>query len=181
MNKRNEIIVLGGGCFWCTEAAFRMLRGVQSVTSGYAGGTVSHPTYEMVCQGDTGHAEVVMVMYDANEIALEEILSVFFAIHDPTTPNRQGDDIGTQYRSIILFSKEEEQEKISSCIQRLEQEKIFDHPIVTEVRKLDVFFPAEVGHSRYFERFSEQPYCRTIISPKLAKLREKFQKFMVSN
>ncbi len=179
MNKRNEIIVLGGGCFWCMEAAFRMLRGVQSVTSGYAGGTASHPTYEMVCQGDTGHAEVVMVMYDAMQITLEEILSVFFTIHDPTMPNRQGNDIGSQYRSIILSTEETSREKVLAFIAHLEKKKIFDHPIVTEVKSLSVFYPAEREHARYFERFSEKPYCRVVIAPKIAKLRKKFQKHII--
>ena len=179
MTKRNEIIVLGGGCFWCTEAAFRMLRGVISVTSGYAGGSATHPTYEDVSSGSTGHAEVVMVVYDANEITLEEILSVFFTVHDPTTLNRQGSDIGTQYRSIILYSKETEREKIMTFMADMEREKIFDQPIVTEVKALDIFYPAESEHARYYERFQGKPYCQIVIAPKLVELRKKFQKLIV--
>lgn len=156
-----------------------MLRGIVSVTSGYAGGDTPHPTYEDVSTGTTGHAEVVMVVYDADQIALEEILSVFFAAHDPMTPNRQGNDVGSQYRSIILYTKKEDEERVRVYIDDLEREKIFDSPIVTEVRALDIFFPAEGGHSRYFERFSEQPYCQIVIAPKLAKLRKKFRELAV--
>lgn len=177
--KRNEVIVLGGGCFWCTEAAFRMLRGIISVTSGYAGGTTSHPTYEMVCQGNTGHAEVVMLTYDVMEITLEEILSVFFTVHDPTTINQQGNDVGSQYRSIILFAKRDDEKKILAYIADLEREHIFDQPIVTEVKALDIFYPAEVEHADYYERFKDKPYCQIVIAPKLAKLRKKFQKLVV--
>ena len=181
MDKENESIVLGGGCFWCTEAAFRMLKGVISVTSGYAGGNTAAPTYEDVSSGTTGHAEVVMVTYDSDDITLEEILSVFFTVHDPTTPNQQGNDVGTQYRSIILYSKKADEEKIREYISSMEREGVFDKPIVTEVSALGIFYPAESEHARYYERFQEKPYCQIVISPKIVKLRKKFQKLIAEN
>ncbi len=164
-----ESIVLGGGCFWCTEAFFSTVAGVVTVTPGYAGGFVSNPTYREVCDGATGHAEVVEVEFDPRKISLEKILEVFFASHDPTSLNRQGADVGTQYRSIILYADERQKERVETFISRIAGE--YDQPIVTEVKRLDRFYPAEEYHHRYFERNPEQPYCRLVIAPKLAKLR----------
>lgn len=161
-------IVLGGGCFWCTEAFFRRVKGVVAVTPGYAGGFVSNPTYREVCDGTTGHAEVVEVAFDPRNLSLEEVLEVFFASHDPTSLNRQGADVGTQYRSIILYADEEQRKRVEEFISRIARN--YDRPIVTEVKRLEKFFPAEEYHHRYYERNPNQPYCRMVIGPKLSKL-----------
>lgn len=163
-----ESIVLGGGCFWCTEAFFRRVKGVVAVTPGYAGGFVSNPTYREVCDGTTGHAEVVEVEFDPRKLSLEEVLEVFFASHDPTSLNRQGADVGTQYRSIILYTDDEQRKRVEAYISRIAGN--YDRPIVTEVKRLEKFFPAEEYHHRYYERNPDQPYCRTVIAPKLSKL-----------
>jgi len=163
-----ESIVLGGGCFWCTEAFFRAVAGVVTVTPGYAGGFVPNPTYREVCDGATGHAEVVEVEYDSRELSLEDVLEVFFASHDPTSLNRQGADVGTQYRSIILYKDDEQRKRVEAFISRIAGDH--DRPIVTEVKRLERFYPAEEYHHRYFERNPDQPYCRMVIAPKLAKL-----------
>jgi peptide-methionine (S)-S-oxide reductase len=170
----SEIIVLGGGCFWCLEAVYNELRGVHSVISGYAGGTVEHPSYEQVCSGRTGHAEVVQLTFDPSEISFREILEVFFTIHDPTTLNRQGNDVGTQYRSIILYASPEQEQVAREVIAEITASGIWPRAIVTQVEPLERFYPAEAYHQNYFELNPYQPYCQIIIAPKVAKAREKF-------
>ncbi|HPF61806.1 MAG TPA: peptide-methionine (S)-S-oxide reductase MsrA [Gemmatimonadales bacterium] len=165
---------LGGGCFWCLEAVFERLAGVSAVTSGYAGGARPHPTYEQVCSGATGHAEVIRVVYDPEVVRYEELLEVFFAFHDPTTLNRQGPDRGTQYRSIILAETEAQEAAARATIAQLEADGTFEDPIVTEVRRLDTFWPAEPGHAGYYRRNPDQAYCRAIIAPKVARLRQRY-------
>lgn len=167
-------ITLGGGCFWCTEAAFLELRGVQSVEPGYAGGHDPSPTYESVCSGRTGHAEVVRVAFDPEVLPLDALLQVFFTVHDPTTRDRQGADVGTQYRSIVLYQDEEQEQVVRSVMAKLEAEGLWPHPFVTEVAPLTRFFPAEPYHVDYYRRNAGQPYCQVVISPKLAKVRREF-------
>jgi peptide-methionine (S)-S-oxide reductase len=169
-----EIATLGGGCFWCVEAVFREVVGVQQVVSGYSGGHVANPTYEQVCGKKTGHAEVVQVHFDPSVIVYREILEIFFGTHDPTTPNQQGNDIGPQYRSVI-FTHDDAQEKVArSLIEELERDDVFDAPIVTEVVPLGDFYPAEEYHQQYFARNPAQPYCAAVISPKVSKFRKRF-------
>lgn len=163
----------GGGCFWCVEAVLEQLRGVVDVTSGYMGGS-SQPTYEEVCRGNSGHVEVVRVTFDAEVIDFETLLSVFFATHDPTTLNRQGNDVGEQYRSVIFFVDEAQKTEAERFIERLEEEKTFDRPIVTALEPASVFYEAEAYHQDYYQRNTEQGYCSVVISPKVAKLRQKF-------
>lgn len=167
----HETVVLGGGCFWCTEALLDTVAGVLRATPGYAGGWAENPTYRQVCDGTTGHAEVVEVEYDPEVVSLEDVLEVFFASHDPTSLNRQGDDVGTQYRSIVLYGSEEQRERVERFIDGIRG--AYDRPVVTEVKRLERFWPAEEYHRKYFERNPDQPYCRAVISPKLAKLRKK--------
>ena len=171
---------LGGGCFWCTESVFQKINGVISVTSGYAGGKTNNPTYKEVCSGMTGHAELVKVTYDAAAISLEDLLSVFFATHDPTTLNRQGGDAGTQYRSVIFYTNEQERILIQNFISETVS-KLWDNPIVTELTAYEVFYPAEDYHQDYYSRNSNQGYCRIVINPKLVKLREKFSHLLKEN
>jgi len=173
-----ETAVLGGGCFWCLEAVFVKLKGARSVVSGYAGGAKNNPTSEEVCSGKTGHAEVTKIEYDPNVISFQDLLTVFFAMHNPTTLNRQGADSGTQYRSIILYSSEKQKKEAKEFVEKLNSDKIFDNPIVTEIKPLDVFYPAENYHQKYFEYNALKPYCQFHISPKVAKLREKFGELM---
>ena len=169
---RFETIVLAGGCFWCTEAVFLRVAGVLQVQSGYANGEVAYPSYEQVCSGDTGHAECVRLQFDRNRIALTEILAIFFATHDPTTLNRQGHDLGTQYRSAIFWHNDEQQETVLRFVAELVAHKVYgDAPIVTELAPLSGFWPAEVEHHRYYSRHAEQAYCTVVIRPKLDKLR----------
>lgn len=165
---------LAGGCFWCLEAVFLRLRGVHRVESGYAGGHVENPGYRAVCSGTTGHAEVVQIDFDPEEISYRELLEVFFAIHDPTTLNRQGADVGTQYRSAIFYHDEAQQQAAERTIAELAEQKIWDDPIVTEIVPLERFYPAEDYHREYYDRNPEQGYCQVVISPKVAKLRQKF-------
>ena len=168
------LATLAGGCFWCLEAAFEQLAGVERVTSGYAGGQVANPSYEAVCGGDTGHAEVVQLQFDPAVISFRDLLGVFFTIHDPTTLNRQGNDVGTQYRSAV-FCHDAEQERVArEVIAGLERDKIFDNPIVTEVVPLERFWPAEAYHHQYFRRNPYQPYCMAVVAPKVAKVRKSF-------
>ena len=174
MEQKNEIAVFGGGCFWYTEALFLELTGVLSVTSGYASGTKENPTYEEVCNGKTGHAEVIRIEYDSSEISYDTLLSVFFSTHDPTTMNQQGSDVGVQYRSIILYTTEEQGSEAKEFIQKLEQGKTFDNPIVTELKPLEKFYEAEAQHQKFYEKNSNQHYCQIVINPKLAKLKEKY-------
>lgn len=169
-----ETITLGGGCFWCVEAVFDQLKGVESATSGYMGGHVPNPSYERVCTGLTGHAEVVQVKFDADVISLEDILNVFFTTHDPTTLNRQGADVGTQYRSAIFYHTEEQAQTAQDTIKRITDAGLWDDPIVTEVTAASEFYPAEDYHHNYFERNPEQGYCRVVIAPKIAKFRKQY-------
>lgn len=169
MDRREEI-VFGGGCFWCVEAAFGMVEGVVSATPGYTGGTTPAPTYDVVCGGSSGHAEVVRVKFDPSRVTLEELLEVFFTVHDPTSLNRQGADVGTQYRSIILYTSEEQRARVESFMEELGGR--YDKPVVTELAELETFWPAEDYHHDYYTQNQHQPYCRVVIAPKLAKLRE---------
>ncbi|MRH77970.1 peptide-methionine (S)-S-oxide reductase MsrA [Spiribacter sp. C176] len=164
---------LGGGCFWCLEAVFQRLQGVTAVTSGYAGGTTVDPDYRSVCSGTTGHAEVVRIEFDPLLIDFETLLEVFFTIHDPTTPNRQGADVGTQYRSIILWETEDQRASANAIIERLTREGAFANPIVTEVTPLTTFYPAESSHQDYYNSAPNQPYCQVVILPKLLKAQDK--------
>ncbi|HMG16067.1 MAG TPA: peptide-methionine (S)-S-oxide reductase MsrA [Saprospiraceae bacterium] len=168
-----EVITLGGGCFWCIEAVFQDLNGVEKVVSGYTGGDVKNPNYREVCGGSTGHAEAVQITFDPSIITLEEILEVFWTTHDPTTLNRQGADRGTQYRSAIFYSNEEQLAKIDYSMKEVAP-KIWDDPIVTDVAKLTVFYPAETYHQNYYKQNENQSYCQVVINPKLRKVREKF-------
>jgi peptide-methionine (S)-S-oxide reductase len=167
-----QTVTLAGGCFWCLEAAYNTIRGVTEVIPGYAGGTTPDPTYWDVVGGTTGHAEVVQVSFDPAIITLEEILDIFWAIHDPTTPNRQGSDVGTQYRSMILYDGEEQKKVAERSIAAVA--KLWPHPIVTELVPLEAFYPAEEYHRNYFERNPSQAYCQVVINPKLKHLREQF-------
>ncbi len=169
---------LGGGCFWCLEAVFQRLAGVHSVTSGYAGGDTPDPDYRSVCSGRTGHAEVVQIEYDPAVMDYETLLAVFFTIHDPTTPNRQGADVGPQYRSIILWENEDQRDTANAVIQRLTREGAFPNPIVTEVAPLERFYPAEAHHQDYYLENAPMPYCQMVIEPKLKKAGERFSTLM---
>lgn len=171
---QSQAITLGGGCFWCLEAVFDNLQGVTDVVSGYAGGTAVNPTYQQVCTGATGHAEVVQIRFEPSVISFKEILEVFFSIHDPTTLNRQGADVGTQYRSAIFYHTVEQKQTAEETIQELMEEKIWDDPIVTEVAELEMFYPAEEYHQEYFARNPGQGYCQMVVAPKVAKFRRKY-------
>lgn len=167
-----EIATLGGGCFWCLEAVFEGIRGVSDVISGYSGGAVADPSYEQVCTGRTGHAEVVQITFNPQIISYGEILEVFFDVHDPTTLDRQGADVGPQYRSVIFYHDGRQKAIAEKMITRLNEEGVWDRPIVTEVKPLETFYTAEAYHQRYFERNPEQAYCRAVIAPKVAKSRK---------
>ncbi|MFT3802721.1 MAG: peptide-methionine (S)-S-oxide reductase MsrA [Burkholderiaceae bacterium] len=169
-----ETIILGGGCFWCLEPVFRDLRGVTAVECGYAGGHVEHPDYEAVCRGDTGHAEVVKVEFDPAVIGLRDLLEVFFSIHDPTTPNRQGNDVGSQYRSVIFTTDERQAGIARDVVDTLRQQQVFGAPIVTELLPAPTYYPAEGYHQRYYEHHPSQGYCAVIIAPKLDKFRSRY-------
>ncbi len=173
-----ETAIFGGGCFWCTEAIFQSLKGVASVIPGYAGGTMQSPSYEVVSSGRTGHAEVIKIEYDPKQISYHELLEVFFATHDPTTPNRQGSDIGEQYRSIIFYTNEEQKQDAEKFIKDLENQKVFDGSIVTQIKPFEIFYEAEQYHKNYYLKNPDKPYCQVIISPKLAKFRQKFAKLL---
>ncbi len=170
----NAVATLAGGCFWCLEAVYDELQGVQRVVSGYAGGEMPNPSYQQVCSGRTGHAEVVQITYDPNVVTYRDLLEIFFTIHDPTTLNRQGADVGTQYRSAIFYHDEEQRRAAEEIIAELEGERAFANPIVTEVTALDEFYPAEDYHQDYYENNPNQPYCMVVVAPKLAKFRKKF-------
>ena len=165
-----ETAVFGGGCFWCLDAIFNRLKGVSKVTSGYTGGQMPKPTYEQVCSGRTGHAEVIRVEYDPAVIGYRDLLEVFFKAHDPTTPNRQGADVGTQYRSIILYADDAQKTAAEAFIAGVKADGSFKQPIVTELKPLEVFYPAEAYHQDYYQLHSEKAYCQAVIAPKLAKL-----------
>jgi peptide-methionine (S)-S-oxide reductase len=169
-----QLATLAGGCFWCLEAVFEQLKGVKKVESGYSGGHVPNPSYEAVCTGTTGHAEVTQVTFDPDVISFHDLLKVFFAIHDPTTLDRQGGDAGTQYRSAIFYHDDEQRGIAEDVVRELEAEHVFDDPIVTRIEPLDAFYPAEEYHREYYRRNPNQPYCRAVIAPKVAKLRSKY-------
>ena len=174
--SRTDSTTLGGGCFWCLEAVFEMVPGVTGVKSGYTGGSVVNPSYNQVCGGSTGHAEVVQIDFDAGVVTFRELLEIFFVVHDPTTLNRQGNDVGTQYRSAIFHHTAGQRETALDLIRGLDKDGPWVNPIVTEVAPLEAFYPAEEYHDRYFERNGEQPYCQVVIAPKIAKFRERFMK-----
>jgi peptide-methionine (S)-S-oxide reductase len=169
-----EKATFGGGCFWCVEAVFEQLRGVDDVISGYAGGELPNPSYEAVCSGSTGHAEVVQITFDPAVVSFKQLVEIFLTTHDPTTPNRQGADAGTQYRSIILYHSSEQKAAAEAVVADFEARNVFDSPIVTQVEPLTEFYPAEAYHQDYFRRNSLQPYCQIVIEPKLAKLRKHY-------
>jgi peptide-methionine (S)-S-oxide reductase len=169
-----QTALLGGGCFWCLEAVFERLRGVQSVESGYAGGQTVDPSYREVCDGDTGHAEVVRVSFDPAVVSFRDLLKVFFAIHDPTTKDRQGNDVGPQYRSVIFAQTPEQRADAQAVVAELTAAKLWPDPIVTEIAGSVPFYPAEGYHRRYFERNASQPYCQFVVAPKVAKFRKEF-------
>jgi peptide-methionine (S)-S-oxide reductase len=179
--QTKETITLGGGCFWCTEAVFEQLKGVEKVESGYSGGTVPNPTYEQVCSGDTGHAEVSQITFDPKVISLKEILEVFFTVHDPTTLNQQGNDVGTQYRSAIFYRNAEQKTVAKQVIKEIETAKIWNGRIVTELEPFKEFYRAEDYHQEYFRLHGQQPYCRVVIAPKVARFRERFRDKLKDN
>lgn len=174
MINQTETVVFGGGCFWCTEAVFTLLKGVRSVKSGYAGGNTPNPTYESVSSGKTGHAEVLRIEYDPNEVSFRDLLSVFFASHDPTTPNRQGADVGSQYRSIILYTTPEQKEEAEQYIEELKK----DLKVVTELKPLTEFYPAEDYHQNFYATHEDYPYSQAVIKPKLKKLQKEFDRLL---
>jgi len=175
--EKSESITLGGGCFWCLEPIFEEVKGVKRVIVGYAGGKKNNPTYEDVCSGLTGHAEVVQITFNPEEISLANLLSIFFETHDPTTLNRQGADVGTQYRSIVLFESDSQKEIIDQTISLLIKENRFSKPIVTQIQKLDQFFPAENYHQQYFKKNPWAGYCQIVIKPKVDKFRKNFTEY----
>jgi len=173
-NNHTEVATLAGGCFWCLEPIFEELKGVENVVVGYSGGDVANPTYEQVCTGKTGHAESVQITFNPEVISYADLLRVFFTVHDPTTLNRQGADVGTQYRSAIFYHNEQQKETAEKVIKELEDEGVWNNPIVTEVTKFDVFYKAEKYHQEYYEKNPNQGYCRIVIDPKVQKFRKKF-------
>lgn len=172
MTERTSTAVLAGGCFWCMEAVFTGLNGIESVQSGYSGGTVADPSYEQVCTGTTGHAEVVRLVFDPNVVSYADILRVFFTMHDPTTKDRQGNDIGTQYRSAVFYQDEEQRSTAEAVLREVADSGMYDAPVVTELQPLTNFYPAEEYHDDYFARNPRQPYCAAVIAPKVAKFRK---------
>ena len=170
-----EVATLAGGCFWCTEAVFLEIKGVEKVVSGYIGGKTINPTYKEICTGETGHAEAIEITFNPNEVAYEDLLEIFFGTHDPTTLNRQGADVGTQYRSEIFYHSEAQKTKAENYIQLLEKEKLYDKKIVTKVSSATVFYPAEDYHQNYYNQNSSQGYCQMVIAPKLEKLRKYYK------
>ena len=177
----SEITTLGGGCFWCLEAVFEQVVGVESVVSGYSGGHLDSPSYVAVCNGGSGHAEVVRIVFHPQQCSFRQILEVFFAIHDPTTSNRQGNDVGTQYRSVIFCHTDEQQREATAMIAELDSDRLWSAPIVTEVLPAPRFFAAEPYHQQYFRRNPEQGYCQVVVSPKLAKFRKRFSARLKAN
>lgn len=175
MNLQYKTATFGSGCFWCTEAVFQRLEGVDTVISGYSGGSVENPTYEQVCGGNTGHAEVIQVSYNPEVITYDELLEVFWKTHDPTTLNRQGNDVGTQYRSVVFYHDEEQKKLAQKYKKELNEAGIFDNPIVTEITEFDKFYPAEKYHQDYYDNNKNQPYCTFVITPKLDKFEKVFK------
>lgn len=176
MSNKLETAVFGGGCFWCTEAVFQNLRGVVSVLPGYAGGRVPNPTYEQVSSGMTGHVEVSKIEFNPDQITFHDLLEVFFATHDPTTQDRQGNDVGEQYRSVVFYVNDRQRAEAENVIRQLQASKAFNAPIVTQVQPLNAFYQAEDYHQQYYSRNQDKPYCRLVIDPKLAKFRAQFAK-----
>jgi len=176
-----EVALLGGGCFWCLDAVFRELDGVAAVESGYAGGATENPGYEDICTGRTGHAEVVRISFDPSRLSFRDLLTVFFTIHDPTTLNRQGNDVGTQYRSVVFCQSAEQRAAVQAVIATLTAEKLWTGPIVTEIAGDSPFYPAETYHQDYFERNTSQPYCMVVVAPKVAKFRKAFAERLKRN
>ena len=174
-----ETTILGGGCFWCLEAVFQTLRGVESVMPGYAGGPAEHPSYRDVCSGSTGHAEVVQLRFDSRVIGFRTLLEVFFTIHDPTTPDRQGADVGTQYRSVIFYASEEQRQTARRLVEDLTAARLWTAPVVTQILPAPTFYPAESYHQDYFRRNPGQGYCQAVISPKLGKLRARHAELLL--
>ena len=174
MKNNNEVAVFGGGCFWCTEAIFMRLKGVDAVMPGYAGGKMKNPNYYEVSEGSTGHAEVIHIEFDSHIISYEQLLEVFFAMHNPTSLNRQGADVGTQYRSVILYTNNQQKETAEKYIETLDKSAHFSSPVVTEVQELNEFYNAEEYHQKYFNAHKDEPYCEIVISPKIDKLLHKF-------
>ena len=172
--KQLQTATLGGGCFWCLEAVYELVNGVESVVSGYAGGHVANPSYERVCTGTTGHAEVTQVTFDPSIVSFSHLLDIFFTIHDPTTLNRQGYDVGPQYRSIILYHDDEQKAEAEAAIKRVAEQGLYRDPLVTQVEPLDIFYPAESYHQEYFRSNPGASYCQVIIEPKVAKFRDKY-------
>lgn len=175
MGQKLETATLGGGCFWCTEAVYKELKGVEDVKPGYSGGHVKNPSYREVCTGSTGHAEVVQITFDPGVISYSDILEVFFKTHDPTTFNRQGNDVGTQYRSVIFYHSEKQKEVAEKVIALFEKEKIYNKPIVTLIEPFKIFYEAEDYHHDYYERNKNQPYCQFVITPKMEKFEKVFK------
>ncbi len=175
-----EIATLGGGCFWCLEAVYQEMKGVESVVSGYMGGRVLNPTYQQVCGGDTGHVEVVQVTFDSEVVSFRDILEVFFTIHDPTTLDRQGNDAGEQYRSAIFYHSEAQKQTAEEIISELDEEKVWSNPVVTQVRPAELFYKAEDYHQNYFRNNPRQTYCAYVVAPKLRKFREKLARYRSS-
>ena len=171
MEENIKTAIFAGGCFWCTEAVFKSLKGVNSVLSGYTGGHIKNPAYREICEGRTGHAEGIKITYDENIITFNELLELFFATHDPTTLNRQGNDVGTQYRSAIFYTDENQKNQAESFVELLEKENVFESKIVTEITEFDGFYEAESDHQDYYENNSNQPYCQIMIAPKLKKIK----------
>jgi peptide-methionine (S)-S-oxide reductase len=178
---RNDVAVFGGGCFWCTEAVFDELRGVESVLSGYTGGATKNPTYEQVCSGSSGHAEVIKIAFDPSQISFRDLMTVFFATHDPTTLNRQGNDSGTQYRSAIFYANEEQKQQAAALIKELDDAQTFRNPVVTTLEPLTEFYPAEDYHQKFYANNPNQPYCQYSIPPKLNKLHKQFSQLLKSH
>ena len=178
MNEKTEIAVFGGGCFWCTDAVFKILKGIVSVESGYSGGITVNPNYDEVCGGNTGHAECIKIEFESSTISYIDLLTIFFGSHDPTTVNRQGNDVGTQYRSVVFYTTLLQKEIATKLIQDLNSSSSYGKHIVTEILPLGIFYKAESYHKDYFDRNKEAPYCQLVINPKLEKVQEKFAKFL---
>ena len=174
----SEFAVLGNGCFWCTEAVYQRLKGVLAVMPGYAGGELENPTYEQVCTGKTGHAEMARIEFDPSQISYQDLLQVFFFTHDPTSLDRQGNDVGPQYRSVILYASEQQKQQAEQTLQELDASGVFEKPIVTEIKPFTTFFAAEEYHRDYFTNHPMQPYCMAVISPKLKKFQEKYHSLL---
>jgi len=178
INKMTQLFktaIFAGGCFWCTEAVFNRIEGIKQVISGYTGGFIKNPAYREVCEGRTGHAEATKIIFDESKVSFSILLEIFFATHDPTTLNRQGNDVGTQYRSAIFYTNEQQKAEAESFITLLEKEHVFDNPIVTEINKFEVFYDAEKNHQDYYENNKQQGYCQVIINPKLKKLEQHYR------